>query len=179
MKLQNAEIMHLIERLTRGASSRNIELPPEAARAGITGVDDRARIRADSVELIAEMFKGSPVLEDMLEPYLHDENNRVVANACKALFPHNRKRAMEILKDMAAKDDMWFRMSAAWVCGELGTKECVGILAPLLNDSSAHVRRRALLSFEKLKSQGVELPYEVEEKIKILKSEVNKSDKEL
>jgi len=169
MKLQNAEIIRLIERLTKGASSSNIELPDGSGRAGITGVDNTPRIRADTVELIADMFKDSPIAEDLLEPYLHDNNNRVLANACKALFPYNRRRALNILRDMALTDDVWMRLSSAWVCGELGVSECVKILTPLLSDTSSHVRSRALTSFENLKQKGVEIPLEVEEKIQEIK----------
>jgi len=169
MRLQNAEILRLIERLTRGAASTNIEMPADSERAGITGVDDKARVRADTVEIIAEMFKDSPIIEDMLEPYLHDMNNRVLANACKALFPHNRRRALEIVRRMAAEDNVWMRLSAAWVCGELATSECVKILTPLLNDTSQHVRKRTVLSFEKLKEKGIEIPIAVAEKIDEIK----------
>jgi len=169
MKLQNAEIIRLVERLTRGRAASNIELPEESGRAGITGVDNTPRIRADTVELIADMFKDSPIMEDLLEPYLHDRNNRVLANACRALFPYNRRRALNILKDMASTDDVWMRLSAAWSCGELGVSECVKILTPLLSDTSAHVRTRALTSFENLKKKAVEIPIEVEEKISELK----------
>ncbi|MFH1353629.1 MAG: HEAT repeat domain-containing protein [bacterium] len=169
MKLQNAEIIRLVERLTRGGASSNIELPEESGRAGITGVDDTPRIRADTVELIADMFKDSPVMEDLLEPYLHDRNNRVLANACRALFPYNRRRTLNILRDMASTDDVWMRLSAAWTCGELGVSECVKILTPLLSDTSSHVRVRALTSFENLKKKAVEIPLEVEEKIRELK----------
>ncbi|MFH1957642.1 MAG: HEAT repeat domain-containing protein [bacterium] len=169
MKLQNAEIIRLIERLTKGGASSNIELPEESGRAGITGVDNTPRIRADTVELIADMFKDSPIMEDLLEPYLHDRNNRVLANACRALFPYNRRRALDILRDMALTDDVWMRLSAAWTCGELGVSECVKILVPLLSDTSSHVRARALTSFENLKKKAVEIPLEVEEKIRELK----------
>ena len=169
MKMQNAEVIRLIERLTKKAAPGNIELPQDSARAGIAGVDDTARIRADTVELITEMFKDSPILEDLLAPYINDENNRVRGNACKALFPRNRKRAIEVLNEMASSDNVWMRMSAAWVCGELATSECVKILKPLINDTSFHVRKRAVFSFDKLKEVGIELPAEVEEKIYELK----------
>lgn len=175
MKLQNAEIIRLIERLTKGASSSNIELPDDSARAGITGVDNTPRIRADTVELIADMFKDSSIAEDLLEPYLHDNNNRVLANACKALFPYNRRRALNILRDMASTDDVWMRLSAAWACSEIGVSECVKILTPLLSDTSLHVRRRSLTSFDSLKRKGVEIPLEVEEKIQEIKSKETES----
>ncbi len=169
MRLQNAEILRLIERLTRGAASTNIEMPAGSERAGITGIDDKARVRADTVEIISEMFKDSPIIEDMLEPYLHDTNNRVLANACKALFPHNRRRALEIVRRMAAEDNVWMRLSAAWVCGEMGVSECVKILTPLLNDTSEHVKKRAVISFEKLKEKGIEIPIATMEKVDEIK----------
>ncbi len=171
MKLQNAEVIRLIERLTKSKTGTNIELSSHSSRAGIAGVDDTARVRADTVELLAEMFKTSPIMEELLEPYMHDPNNRVRGNAALALFPRNRRRALDNVSEMAKADDVWMRMTAAWVCGEIGVSEGVKIMDPLLNDSSFHVRKRALASFKKLKDADVELTIEIEQKMQDIDAE--------
>jgi len=171
MKLQNAEVIKLIERLTKSKTGTNIELSSHSARAGIAGVDDTARVRADTVELLAEMFKDSSIVEELLEPYMNDPNNRVRGNAALALFPRNRRRSLDNVAEMAKADDVWMRMTAAWVCGEIGVSEGVKIITPLLNDSSFHVRKRALASFKKLKDAGVELNLEIEQKMQDIDAE--------
>ncbi|PKN00611.1 MAG: hypothetical protein CVU78_00110 [Elusimicrobia bacterium HGW-Elusimicrobia-2] len=174
MKLQNAEVIKLIERLTKSKTGTNIELSSHSPRAGIAGVDDTARVRADTVELLAEMFKDSPIMEELLDPYLQDPNNRVRGNAAIALFPRNRRRALDNVSEMGKADDVWMRMTSAWACGEMGVSEGVKIMTPLLNDSSFHVRKRALASFKKLKDAGIELPMEAEQKM----LEIEAEDKE-
>ncbi|MFH2083944.1 MAG: HEAT repeat domain-containing protein, partial [Candidatus Omnitrophota bacterium] len=174
MKLQNAEVIKLIERLTKSKTGTNIELSSHSPRAGIAGVDDTARVRADTVELLAEMFKDSPIMEELLDPYLQDPNNRVRGNAAIALFPRNRRRALDNVSEMGKADDVWMRMTSAWACGEMGVSEGVKIMTPLLNDSSFHVRKRALASFKKLKDAGIELPIETEQKM----LEIEAEDKE-
>jgi len=171
MKLQNAEVIKLIERLTKSKTGTNIELSSHSARAGIAGVDDTARVRADTVELLAEMFKDSSIVEELLEPYMNDPNNRVRGNAALALFPRNRRRSLDNVAEMAKADDVWMRMTAAWVCGEIGVSEGVKIITPLLNDSSFHVRKRALASFKKLKDADVELNLEIEQKMQDIDAE--------
>ncbi|MEA2081912.1 MAG: HEAT repeat domain-containing protein [Elusimicrobiota bacterium] len=171
MKLQNAEVIKLIERLTKSKTGTNIELSSHSSRAGIAGVDDTARVRADTVELLAEMFKTSPIMEELLGPYLNDPNNRVRGNAAIALFPRNRRRALDNVSEMGKADDVWMRMTAAWVCGEMGVSEGVKIMTPLLNDSSFHVRKRALASFKKLKDAGVEISIEIEQKMQDIEAE--------
>ncbi|MCD6312065.1 MAG: HEAT repeat domain-containing protein, partial [Elusimicrobia bacterium] len=133
--------------------------------------DDTARVRADTVELLAEMFKNSPIMEELLAPYLSDPNNRVRGNAVLALFPRNRRRALDNVSAMAKADDVWMRMTAAWVCGELGVLEGVKIMEPLLNDSSFHVRKRVLASFKKLKDANVGLTMEIEQKMQDIDAE--------
>ena len=171
MKLQNAEVIKLIERLTKSKTGTNIELSSQSLRAGIAGVDDTARVRADTVELLTEMFKGSPIMEEMLEPYLRDPNNRVRGNAALALFPRNRRRSLDTVSEMAKADDVWMRMTSAWVCGEMGVSESVKIMEPLLNDTSFHVRKRALNSFKKLKDAGVDITIEIEQKMQDIDAE--------
>jgi len=171
MKLQNAEVIKLIERLTKSRTGINIELSSHSSRAGIAGVDDTARVRADTVELLAEMFKDSPIMEELLEPYLNDPNNRVRGNAALAIFPRNRRRALDNVSEMARADDVWMRMTAAWACGEMGVSEGVKIMEPLLNDSSCHVRKRALASFKKLQGAGIELSVEIEQKMLEIEAE--------
>jgi len=173
IKEQALKLTSLIEKLTRGTRTMKLELPPGSRREVITDINPLPRVRADTVELIGEMFDDPVLVEEMLEPYLNDENNRVLGNACKVLFKYNRRRSLEILKDMVNSEDKWMRATACWVFGEIGEDVGIPYLRQLLNDNERVVRIRAVKSFWKLKKKGIPIPREIELKIQEIEKDEN------
>ncbi|HLD30420.1 MAG TPA: hypothetical protein VJC03_08755 [bacterium] len=173
-KEQSQELIKLIERLTKAQDTVKIEMPQGSSREVLTDVSPVPRVRADSVEMISGMFDDPVVVEEMLEPYLRDSNNRVLANAAKALFPYNRRRAIDILKSMVYSNDKWMRMSSAWAFGEAACDETLEVLRPLLNDNERLVRIRAVKAFWRFQELSKkQLPREIELKMQEIIQEEN------
>lgn len=106
-------------------------------------------IRARGVEVLGEELvneKDCTVVERLLVPFLEDKNNRVRANAVKALYSHNKELAMRTLRKMVQDRDSWMRLSAAWVLGEIGGPEATKILLTLIEDPDYKVQKRVLKS---------------------------------
>ncbi|MDI6641908.1 MAG: HEAT repeat domain-containing protein, partial [Elusimicrobiota bacterium] len=119
----------------------------------IVSISPQARQRAERVELIEEALKDEKnpkVAEQLLAPFLTDPNNRVRANAAKAIYRHNKKAALTTLEQMTKSDNKWMKISAAWAIGEIKSPEAAVFLAPLLTDQDQHVRQRAIKSMENI-----------------------------
>ncbi len=145
------KIIKIIEKLSEGGSTSKVILPDSpGGRKAVTGIDPRVRARADSVEVIADIFSGSPKAPEMLRPFLTDEDNRTRANAAVAYHRYDPEKSAAVLKEMAESSDKWMRISAAWAMGEIGGSSTTAILEKLLDDSDTQVKNRARLSFEKI-----------------------------
>ena len=107
-------------------------------------------MRADSIETIAGVFQDSKLAPEMLKPFLNDPNNRVRANAAKALYPYNPRLALDTLQQMGKDSDKWFRISAAWALGEIATPESGEVLQMLLDDPDDDVKNRVRHSIHKI-----------------------------
>lgn len=116
----------------------------------ITDISSKVRARAKSVELIDSMFKDSDIVRGLLTPFLEDNNNRVRANACVAMYKHQPEIALNALREMAVSEDKWMRLSAAWALGEIGVQEGVKLLEMLLDDPDEEVKKLARDSLEKI-----------------------------
>ncbi len=73
------------------------------------------RIRANIVETLVE--GGQNEADHLLSHALRDEDSRVAANACLALYAAGDTRALLRLKEMLASPDPSTRISAAWILG--------------------------------------------------------------
>ena len=81
------KILNIMERLTQGGSTNKLVLKDSPdGRKAVTDIDPRPRARADSVEIIEEIFKDSRMAPEMLKPFLDDKDNRTRANAAKAYY---------------------------------------------------------------------------------------------
>jgi hypothetical protein len=144
-------VFNILERLTRGGSTDRVVLKDDpSGRKAVTGVDPRTRARADSVEVIAEIFRDSSKAREMLGPFLDDEDNRTRANAAVAYHRYDPEKARLVIQDMAASEDKWMRLSAAWALGEIKDTISSKILEQLLDDSDTQVKNRARGSLEKI-----------------------------
>lgn len=115
--------------------------------------DSNPHVRARGVEVIeAELVKemDPEVAVKLLMPFLQDSDNRVKANAAKALYNFDKPRAIDTLKEMADSSDKWMRVSASWAFGEIGTDDAIDPLLELAKDSEYHVKRRAIKSLDQI-----------------------------
>ena len=126
---------------------------PEGPRV-ITDINPHIRMRAESVETIASVFKDSKLAPEMLTPFLSDPNNRVQANAAKAIYPYNPKMALDTLQQMSKNTDKWMRMSAAWALGEIATPDTGEMLQLLIDDPDEDVKIKARQSIQKILKKG-------------------------
>ncbi len=122
---------------------------PEGLRV-ITDINPQIRIRAESVETIESVFKDSKLAPEMLKPFLNDPNNRVRANAAKAIYPYSPKLSIDTLQQMIKSTDKWMRLSAAWALGEIGTSETGEMLQLLLDDPDEAVKNTVRQSVQKI-----------------------------
>ncbi len=133
-----------------GASPRLMLTQSSSTRQLIE--DPNPLIRAKGVEVIeAELVeeKDSEVAERLLAPFLQDENNRVRANAAKAMYKYKPDVALKVLREMIDAADKWMRVSAVWALGEIGSDDGAQILLDLRDDPEYHVRRRVYKSLQK------------------------------
>ncbi|MBI5555031.1 MAG: HEAT repeat domain-containing protein [Elusimicrobia bacterium] len=131
--------------------------PHAEEQHGLTGremiVDVNPHVRAKGIEVIeAELVKNMDieVAAKLLTPFLQDPDNRVRANAAKALYEFDQEKAFATLQEMVANDNKWMRLSAAWALGEIASSEAINILLQLSADTEFHVRQRVLKSLNAL-----------------------------
>ncbi|MCD6310850.1 MAG: hypothetical protein J7M11_00090 [Elusimicrobia bacterium] len=114
-----------------------------------TDINPLPRLTADVIEL-AEVFllKPKDVLE-FVKPYLYHKDNRARGNAVKIMFKYNASLALKALKDMAASEDRWQKISAVWVCGQIRTRDALNLLSVLAEDGDAGVALAAAKEIKK------------------------------
>ena len=148
-----------------------IERPVE--RDMITDILPQNRERAKSVEALERTVKDPKMAIRIFTPFLNDPDNRVRANAVKAIYKYDPEGAISVLRDMASNENRWMRLSAAWVCGEIAAPEISSILEALIEDGDLKVRKRAIDSAIKLhKVLRERMPATLRLKIKRFEEEV-------
>lgn len=100
--------------------------------------DSNDRVRANVVEAIDALYRRD--FEKHIEILLTDSNNRVRGNAIVALWKYNSLRCMDVLKEMVESGNKWFKLSAIWAAGEIGTPDTLRIVGDLVNDEDTDVR---------------------------------------
>ncbi len=145
------KVFDIMERLTRDGSTKKLVLPDgKGGRKAVTGIDTRTRARADSVEVIARIFKDSPRAPDMLKPFLDSKDNRTRANAAKEFYRYDAEKSIVVLQDMANSENKWMRLSAAWALGEIEETATSKVLEKLLDDPDEQVKNKARQALEKI-----------------------------
>ncbi len=115
-----------------------------------------SHVRAKGVEVLEAQLIGdnqdSETAEQLLAPFLDDNNNRVKANAVKALYRYNRKKSMEMIEEMVLSKDKWFRMSGVWIMGEVEALEGISLLLNVVStEKEEKVKKRILRTLKKIK----------------------------
>ncbi|RLD18342.1 MAG: hypothetical protein DRI36_01665 [Caldiserica bacterium] len=158
---QQEELMNIILKTSEALKKGRALLSPENPVGNSVSIgelihDPNPRVRARGIEIMeAELVEGvedKEVIEKLLEPFLEDKNNRVRANACKALYKINPERALEELIKMSKSGDKWMRVSSAWCFGEICDLRGVPVLEELTKDEDDHVRKRALISLYRIRN---------------------------
>ncbi|MDD5092276.1 MAG: HEAT repeat domain-containing protein, partial [Candidatus Wallbacteria bacterium] len=112
--------------------------------------DADPRVRANAVEGLENFQLEDKDLEEVL-PLLEDDNNRVRANAAKALWKFGGLRMISFLGDiLAGNPDKWQRASAAYALGEMRSENALGILKKSIKDHDHEVRRNTVLALGKI-----------------------------
>jgi hypothetical protein len=103
--------------------------------------DSDPRIRANALESLWNVDTAEA--RELLETLVHDPNNRVAGNALLGLYRLGDSRVISEILKLAANPSPLFRSTAAWVMGETGDPRFAEVLAALLREPTAVVRKRA------------------------------------
>lgn len=105
------------------------------------GFDDKdPHVRASAVEAISKLKIAPEKITGVIKKALGDINNRVIANACIALWKTGDLSAMTYVTKLVKNNDKWYRASASYVLGQIASVEATNILLSLKNDQEADVR---------------------------------------
>jgi len=129
---------------------KNPKLLPIIMKFGLA--DNDARVRASAVESISNL---NPTLEEVsgeLRKMLHDPHNRVVANACMALWKAGDLSVTDDITKLIKNQDKTFRASGAYVLGNIINSEALSMLISMKNDPDADVRVNVARSLSRVSS---------------------------
>ncbi len=127
--------------------------------------------RANAVEAVAAEIidsKESSRMEKIkkLEELLNDENNRVRANAAKAIYEIDKEMSLKTLKDMLDNSSKRMRASAVWALGEIASEEALGCVLEIKDEDDEIVKYNIKVALGKIKShKRFELTEEHKQKI--------------
>jgi hypothetical protein len=113
--------------------------------------------RADAVESVAaEILEPKEIsrLEKIkkLEALLKDGNNRVRANAAKALYEIDKEASLQTLRGMLQETSKRMRASAVWALGEIGSEEALELLVGLDDEEDEIVTYNIKVALNKIKT---------------------------
>ncbi len=113
--------------------------------------------RANAVEAVAAEIidvKESSRFEKIkkLEELLNDENNRVRANAAKAIYEIDKDMALNTLQDMLDNPSKRMRASAVWALGEISSEEALNHILRIEDEDDEIVKYNIKVALGKIKS---------------------------
>lgn len=111
---------------------------------GLKGKD--ARLKANSIEAIAELELPEREIKQRILPFLQDPNNRIRANAILALAKSEPELVRPEIIKMVESNDVQLRRSAAFILGKINPEKNLELAEKLISDPSADVRKRMVLS---------------------------------
>jgi len=107
-----------------------------------------ARLRANAIEAIGDLQLPQREIQDRIEPFLRDPNNRIRANAILALARSQPELIRQELLDMVQSPDIQLRRSAAFILGQIPSGGNEASAISLIGDAADDVRRRMVLSLK-------------------------------
>lgn len=114
--------------------------------------DNDPHVRASTIEAISKLKIPFEKVSEIIIKKLDDPNNRVVANACLALWKLGDLSAMEHITKLVKNPDKWFRASASYILGQIANVEATNILISLKNDPEIDVRLNVAKSLGNIKN---------------------------
>lgn len=111
-----------------------------------------SRVRANTIEAIE---KAGVLAKDLLKDYLSDINNRVRANAAKAIARSDPEAAITTLKNMLKEENPLMKASALWALGELRLPEHSPLVVSFADHPDEIVRRNAHRALEKISNRKI------------------------
>ncbi|MCD6413226.1 MAG: HEAT repeat domain-containing protein [Elusimicrobia bacterium] len=144
----------LLDLLAVGDMPEEFSIKFADANRAFTDINPAPRLTADMIELAEVLITKPRDAVKFITPYLEHPNNRVRANAAKAIYKHKPAAAVKTLSKMASSDDRWQRLSAVWACGQIGKPDTQRILKKLADDGDVGVAlaaEKALKENEKRK----------------------------
>ncbi len=112
--------------------------------------DTDPRIRANAAEALWGVRTDEA--RELLQSLVHDSNNRVAGNAVLGMYRLGDCAMIPELVAMAHHEAPLFRATAAWVMGETGDPRFTEILAALLREPNATIRKRAFAALGNIRS---------------------------
>lgn len=99
----------------------------------------------ERANLLEALWDANPArTAGLVEQALTDSNNRVAGNACLALYRAGNPRAMSNLAEMLHSEAREFRVTAAWVMGQLRDRRFAGLLRNAAGSDDPVLRRTAI-----------------------------------
>ena len=99
----------------------------------------------ERANLLEALWDANPArTAGVVEQALTDSNNRVAGNACLALYRAGNPRALSSLADMLHGEAREFRVTAAWVMGQLRDRRFAGLLRKAAGSDDLVLRRTAI-----------------------------------
>lgn len=153
------------------ALSENItpDLLPLIIKKGLQ--DEDARVRASAIEAISNLNMDKAVLIELLRPMLSENNARIVANACAALYKAGDDTIFEDINRLLKHENKWVRASGCYVLGRIGGDNAFKLLLKYKTDGDAEVRinaARSIFNFktEKAATALIEMTNDEDNKVK-------------
>ncbi len=114
--------------------------------------DNDPHVRASAIEALSRLKIAPDKIRGVIKNALNDINNRVIANACIALWKSGDLSVMTYITRLVKNTDKWYRASASYVLGQIASVEATNILLSLKNDTEADVRLNVARSLGNIKS---------------------------
>ena len=107
-----------------------------------------ARLQANAIEAIGNLNLPAEELKNIILPFLHDNNNRIRANAILALAKIMPNELRSQIVEMCVSQDVHLRRSAAFILGIIPPTNYYKEAEKLLEDKNESVKRRMIISLK-------------------------------
>jgi hypothetical protein len=118
--------------------------------------EEDSRVRANAVESLWRVDTAEA--HTLLEQASRDGNNRVAGNALLGLYWLGDCASLPGVQRIARSESSLFRSTAAWVMGRTGDPRFTEVLAGMLRDPNAAVRKRAFSALAGMRSAAAQAP---------------------